>query len=90
LIPDADKPKLLASADGVDKRLRVEVPKLEENSVAMMTKNGLTVTKAVGPEWKTQLDSLAKTMRGEMVPPDVFDLALKARDEYRKQNAQKK
>src|SRR5438105_2109570 len=89
-IPDVDKPKLLASADGVDKRLRVEVPKLEENSVAMMTKNGLTVTKAVGPEWKTQLDSLAKAMRGEMVPPDVFDLALKARDAYRTQNAQKK
>jgi len=85
-IPDADKPKLLAAADGVEKRLRVEVPKLDENSVAMMTKNGLTVTKATGPEWKTQLDSLAKTMRGEMVPPEVFDLAVKARDEFRKQN----
>ena len=86
-IPDADKPKLLAAADGVEKRLRVEVPKLDETSVAMMTKNGLTVTKATGPEWKTQLDSLAQTMRGEMVPPDIFDLAVKARDEFRKKNA---
>ena len=86
-IPDADKPKLLAAADGVEKRLRVEVPKLDASSVAMMTKNGLTVTKATGPEWKTQLDSLAKTMRGEMVPPDIFDLAVKARDEFRKKNA---
>jgi TRAP-type C4-dicarboxylate transport system substrate-binding protein len=86
-IPDADKPKLLEAADGVEKRLRVEVPKLDETSVAMMTKNGLTVTKATGPEWKTQLDSLAKTMRGEMVPPDIFDLAVKARDEFRKTNA---
>jgi TRAP-type C4-dicarboxylate transport system substrate-binding protein len=89
-IPDADKPKLLAAADGVEKRLRVEVPKLDENSIAMMTKNGLTVTKATGPEWKTQLDSLAKTMRGEMVPPDIFDLAVKARDEFRKQKPQPK
>jgi TRAP-type transport system periplasmic protein len=89
-IPDADKPKLLAAADGVEKRLRVEVPKLDETSVAMMTKNGLTVTKATGPEWKTQLDSLAKTMRGEMVPPDIFDLAVKARDEFRKNAAAKK
>src|SRR3954452_13456157 len=64
-IPDADKPKLLAAADGVEKRLRVEIPKLDESSVAMMTKNGLTVTKATGPEWKTQLDGLAKTKRGE-------------------------
>jgi TRAP-type C4-dicarboxylate transport system substrate-binding protein len=88
-IPDADKPKLLAAADAVEKRLRVDVPKLDENAVAIMTKNGLTVTKAVGPEWKTQLESLAKTMRGEMVPNDIFDLAEKARDEYRKSQAKK-
>jgi TRAP-type C4-dicarboxylate transport system substrate-binding protein len=85
-IPDADKPKLLEAAAGVETRLRVEVPKLDENAVAIMSKNGLTVTKAVGPEWKTQLDSLARTMRGQMVPPDIFDLAVKARDEFRKNN----
>jgi len=83
-IPDADKPKLLEAAEGVEKRLRDAVPKLDENAVAIMSKNGLTVTKAVGPEWKTQLEALAKTMRGEMVPPDIFDLAVKARDEFRK------
>jgi TRAP-type transport system periplasmic protein len=82
-IPDADKPKLLEAAVGVEKRLRLDVPKLDENAVAIMSKNGLTVTKAIGPEWKTQLDSLAKTMRGQMVPPDIFDLAVKARDEFR-------
>jgi TRAP-type C4-dicarboxylate transport system substrate-binding protein len=84
-IPDADKPKLLEAASGVEKRLREAVPKLDENAVAIMSKNGLTVTKATGPEWKTQLDSLTKTMRGQMVPNDIFDLAVKARDEYRKQ-----
>ena len=83
-ISDADKPKILAAADAVEKRLRVDVPKQDQNSIDMMTKQGLTVTKAIGPEWKTQLDSLAKTMRGEMVPADIFDLASKARDEYRK------
>ncbi len=84
-IPDADKPKLLAAADGVEKRLRVEVPKLDANAVTEMTKRGLTVTKATGPEWRAQLDNLAKTMRGESVPPDIYDLASKARDEFRKQ-----
>ena len=29
---------------------------------------------------------LAETMRGEMVPPEVFDLAARARDEFRKKN----
>ena len=85
-IPDADKPKLVAAADGVEKRLQEEVPKLDANAVTAMTKAGLTVTKPTDPEWRKQFDSLAKTMRGDQVPPDIFDLAAKARDEYRKNN----
>jgi TRAP-type C4-dicarboxylate transport system substrate-binding protein len=84
-IPEADKPKLIAAANGVEQRLRIEVPKLDASAVEQMTKRGLTVTKPVGPEWRTQLEALAKTMRGESVPPEIFDLALKARDEFRKQ-----
>ena len=84
-VPAADRPKLLASADTVAAKLRVDVPKQDADAIAAMTKRGLTITKATGPEWRTQLDSLAKTMRGDMVPPDIFDLAVKARDEFRKQ-----
>ena len=84
-IPDADKPKLLAAADAVEQRLRVDVPKQDQSSIEMMTKQGLTVTKATGPEWRTELDSLGKTMRGEMVPADIYDLANKAREEFRRQ-----
>jgi TRAP-type C4-dicarboxylate transport system substrate-binding protein len=83
-IPDADKPKLLEAATGVEKRLQVDVPKQDADAVAAMTKQGLTVTKATGAEWRTQIDSLARTMRGEMVPADIFDLAAKARDDFRK------
>ena len=83
-IPEADKPKLLAAAAAVEQRLRVDVPKQDQSSIETMVKQGLTVTKATGPEWRTELDSLAKTMRGEMVPADIFDLASKARAEYRK------
>jgi TRAP-type C4-dicarboxylate transport system substrate-binding protein len=87
-IPEADRPKLLAAAEGVEKRLQVEVPKQDASAVEEMTKHGLTVTKATGPEWRAEIDRLAKTVRGEMVPPDIFDIALKARDEYRKQHPQ--
>lgn len=83
-IPAADRPKLLAAAAAVEKKLQTDVPKQDAASVTAMTQRGLTVTKATGPEWRTQLEGLAKTMRGEMVPPDIFDAALKARDEYRK------
>ena len=51
-----------------------------------MTKAGLTVTKPTDPEWRKQFDNLAKTMRGDQIPPDIFDLASKARDEFRKNN----
>jgi TRAP-type C4-dicarboxylate transport system substrate-binding protein len=83
-IPAGDRAQLLASAAGVEKRLQADVPKQDQAAVSELTKRGVTVTKANGAEWRTQADALAKTMRGEMVPPEIFDLATKARDEFRK------
>src|SRR5436190_17884090 len=82
-IPAADRPKLLESAAGVERRLQADVPKQDQAAVAELTKRGVTVTQANGAEWRAEADALAKTMRGEMVPPDIFDLASRARDEYR-------
>jgi TRAP-type C4-dicarboxylate transport system substrate-binding protein len=85
-IPEADRPKLRAAAAAVQTRLQQDVPKQDAAAVAEMTKRGLVVTQASAPEWRREIDQLARTMRGEMVPPDVFDLAVKARDNYRKQH----
>jgi TRAP-type C4-dicarboxylate transport system substrate-binding protein len=82
-IPPGDRPKLLQSAAAVEKRLQADVPNQDQAAVAELTKRGVTVTKANGAEWRTEADALAKTMRGEMVPQDIFDLATKARDEFR-------
>ena len=83
-IPAADRPKLMASALAVQKRLQDDVPKQEAAAIAEMTRRGLVVSKASGPEWRKEADGLAKAMRGEMVPKDMFDLAINARDAYRK------
>ncbi len=83
-ISAADRPKLLESAAGVEKRLQIDVPKQDQAAVADLVKRGVTVTKADGAEWRAEADALAKTMRGEMVPAEIFDLALRARDEFRK------
>src|SRR5262249_12163675 len=83
-IPAEDRPKLLEAGQVMEKKLQVDVPKQEQAAIAAMSQRGLTVTKATGTEWKTQLEGLAKTMRGQMVPPDIFDMALKFRDEFRK------
>ena len=85
-VSETDRPKLRAAAVAVQKRLQDDVPKQDSASVDAMVKRGLVVTQASGPEWHKEMDALAKTMRGEMVPPDMFDLAVKARDAYRKQH----
>jgi hypothetical protein len=70
----------------VQSRLQEEVPKQDAAAITAMKKSGLNITEATGPEWRQALDILAKSMRGEMVQPDMFDKAVKARDEYRKQH----
>jgi TRAP-type C4-dicarboxylate transport system substrate-binding protein len=87
-ITDTDRAKLIESALAVEKRLQVDVPKQDAFAVLLMQQQGLTVTKASGPEWRQEGEALAATMRGEMVPQDIFDLALKARDAFRKQKTQ--
>jgi len=84
-IPEADRAKLTQAALAVEKKLQADVPKQDALSVLLMQQQGLTVTKAAGPEWRAEGERLAKTMRGEMVPRDIFDLALKERDAYREQ-----
>jgi TRAP-type C4-dicarboxylate transport system substrate-binding protein len=79
----ADRAKLLEIASGVEKQLQGDVPKQDAMAVTLMGTQGLKVTKATGSEWQQIAESLAKTMRGEMVPPDIFDLAVKERDAFR-------
>jgi TRAP-type transport system periplasmic protein len=86
-IPAADRAKMIEVSAGVEQQLRVEVPKADALAVAMMGAQGLKVTKATGAEWRQEAEVLTQTMRGQMVPPDIFDLAVKERDAYRKAKA---
>jgi TRAP-type C4-dicarboxylate transport system substrate-binding protein len=82
-ISPADRAKMGESARRVEKQLQTEVPKQDGLATLLMQNQGLKITKASGPEWQQLGDSLARTMRGVMVPADVFDLALKERDAFR-------
>jgi TRAP-type transport system periplasmic protein len=83
----ADRAKLTEIADRVEKHLQAEVPKQDGLAVMLMGNQGLKVTKATGPEWRQEADNLARTMRGQMVPADIFDIAVKERDAFRQQKA---
>jgi TRAP-type transport system periplasmic protein len=87
-IATADRQKLLEAAAVVQKRLQAEVPKQDLGAVLVMTQRGLTMTKASGSEWRAEAETLATTMRGEMVPRDIYDLALKERNAFRQQQGQ--
>jgi hypothetical protein len=79
----ADRTKAMDIAAGVEKQLQADVPKQDALAVTLMGSQGLKVSKATGPEWQQLADALAKNMRGEMVPHDIFDLAVKERDAFR-------
>jgi len=85
-ISAADRTKMLEIAAGVEQQLRVDIPKGDALAVTLMGAQGLKVTKASGDEWQQEAEVLSKTMRGQMVPPDIFDLAVKERDAFRQRS----
>ncbi|HKE82953.1 MAG TPA: TRAP transporter substrate-binding protein DctP [Vicinamibacterales bacterium] len=86
-IDAADRPAVLAAAKTIEKRLLGEAPKLDADSIATMKSRGLTVTTLdpkAATEFRAAAENFVKTMRGNIVPADAYDAALKERDAYRK------
>ena len=83
----ADRAKMTEISMKVEKQLQVDVPKQDGLATLLMQNQGLKITKGTGPEWQQLADNLGQTMRGKMVPPDVYDLALKERDAFRQRKA---
>lgn len=86
-ISQADRAKLTEVSLKVEKQLQADVPKGDGLATLVMQNQGLKVTKGTGPEWQQLADNLGQTMRGKMVPPDVYDMALKERDAFRARKA---
>jgi TRAP-type C4-dicarboxylate transport system substrate-binding protein len=82
-----DRAKMTTAAQALEARVRAEAPAQDTESVKVMSSRGLQVTtldpKTLG-EFRTAADQLVKTMRGSMVPTDIYDLAIQERDAFRK------
>jgi TRAP-type C4-dicarboxylate transport system substrate-binding protein len=89
-IKPEDQAKLLAACDRVETRLMTEVPKQDTTAVIEMQKRGLTVTK-VSPagveKFRASAQAFAASMRGDIVPADVLDMATRERDAFRKRGS---
>ena len=81
-----DRAKIAEDAQAFESRIRTEVPKNDADAVKLMSTRGLKVitpdAKAAA-EFRAAGSQLAATMRGSMVPPDVYDAAVQARDAFR-------
>jgi len=86
-IAPADRAKMSEISLKVQQQLQADVPKQDGLATLLMQNQGLKVTKGTGPEWQQLADNLAQTMRGKMVPQDIFDMAVKERDAFRQRKA---
>jgi TRAP-type C4-dicarboxylate transport system substrate-binding protein len=81
-----DRAAIEADAQAFESRVRTEVPKNDAEAVKLMSTRGLQVitpdAKAAA-EFRTAGSQLASTMRGSMVPADIYDAAVQARDAFR-------
>ena len=82
-----DRARIEADAQAFETRVREEVPKNDADAVKLMSTRGglqvITPDAKAAAEFHAAGSQLASTMRGSMVPADVFDAAVQARDAFR-------
>jgi TRAP-type C4-dicarboxylate transport system substrate-binding protein len=86
-ITPEDRGKLTSAAQALEARVRAEAPVQDAESIKQMQARGLqviTLDPKAAAEFRSAASELVKTMRGGMVPADIYDAALQARDAYRK------
>ena len=86
-ISSDDRTKILAAAVTMEQQINAQAPALDSKSIAAMTAAGLTVVKLdpkATAEFRGAAEKLAGTLRGGMIPADVYDLAVRERDAFRK------
>jgi TRAP-type C4-dicarboxylate transport system substrate-binding protein len=93
-ISPADQKILREVAQGMERRLQQAIPAQDRKAVEEMVRRGLKVTAPQGEQlaaWDRAAEEFAASMRQTVVPPEVFDAALAARNRFRaQQQAQKK
>lgn len=86
-VPADIQPALVEAAQDAGRRLRADIRASEQKDVAEMKKRGLNVVPvppAAHAQWVKMAESIYPGIRGKVVPADIFDEAMKYRDEYRK------
>ena len=91
-ISEADRTQVMAVAKKVQDGLEKDVPAQDDQAKAEMVKRGLKVTTpdaAAAKGFRDMADKFATSMRGTIVPADVYDQATRERDAFRKSRGSK-
>lgn len=86
-LSQGDRQVVMTAAKTIEKRLLGEAPKLDADSVATMKTRGLTVITLdaqVAATFRAEAERMVVSMRGGMVPADLYDQAVRERDAFRK------
>ena len=86
LISPQDQRALRASAKRLEQELLQDVPAQERESIEQMKQRGLTVVElddAAEASFREVADELTASWRGNMIPADVYDLAVRERNSFR-------
>ena len=85
---------MLAAAGKIGKELQTRIPSMDQFAITTMKNQGLKVLEIRNSphsaEWLATATKFADEMRGDMVPTEIFDRAIKKRDEFRAKQAQQK
>ena len=84
--PD-DRTMVLAAAAAMEQQINTQAPGLDAKSVSAMTAAGLQVLKLDAKavtEFRSAAERLGVTQRGAMIPADVYDLAVREGNPFRK------
>lgn len=85
-LPEADRAKVQAACDRMERKLEIEVPRQDTTAVAEMKKRGLkvmTITPANAAQFRSVAEDFANSMAGVRIPNDILLLARKERDAFR-------
>lgn len=86
-IDPAIRPKLLEAARVAGKKMRDEARPADLESIEAMKQRGLTVVDidaATLAAWRKRTEAAYPEVRGKFAPAEMFDRAIKLRDEFRK------
>jgi TRAP-type C4-dicarboxylate transport system substrate-binding protein len=87
-IPEQYREPLLKASRDAGERLRAKIRAAGDDAVKEMKARGLnvvTVDEATLAKWRSQVRDSYPKLRGTLAPADLFDQALRLRDQYRAQ-----